>query len=344
MPNPRRIGMIGIGAWGRNLLRQFMVSPRAEVAVACDLIPDARARAEAAYPGLKTSAKVEDAITGDTDAVVIATPPADHFTLAKAALEAGKDVFVEKPLVLSVAHGAELLRIARDRKRILMVGHIMVYHPAVLWLKDYIAAGELGEVHYMYAARINLGKVREIENAMWSFAPHDISMMMFLLDDRPARVVATGQSYIRDGIDDVNFLTLHFSGKRMGHIHASWLDPHKARGLTVVGRKKMVTFADTEPSNKITVYDKGVDINQDYTNYAEYLSLRTGDIRLPQIPGGEPLRAEIDHFLDRLEDRKPPRSDGADGLRVLTVLDAATRSLEAGGTPVDIDYPEEALS
>jgi predicted dehydrogenase len=246
-------------------------------------------------------------------------------------------VFVEKPLVLNVADGIKLVEKAEKNNRILMVGHIMEYHPVSIFLKKYIDDGILGEIYYLYSSRINLGRVRNIENSLWSFAPHDISLILLLLDKLPEKVTAAGADYLQPGIEDVSFLTMHFADKTMAHVHVSWLDPHKERKLTIVGSKKMLVFDDTRASEKVWLYDKGVEAKLNYDSYAEYLSLRVGDIVIPQIPGGEPLSIECNHFIECVEKRIRPRSDGRDGLRVLAVLQAAQSSLKQGGAPVDVE-------
>ena len=305
--------------------------------VACDIDATQRAKASEMFPGVVITNKYEDIIKDDKiRAVVIATPPAMHYQIAMEAIRAGKDVFVEKPLVLSIDEGKSLVELAEKNDRILMVGHIMEYHPASLLLKQYIKDGILGEVYYLYSSRINLGKVRDNENSLWSFAPHDISLIIFLLGKFPKRVTATGSYYIQKGIEDVCFMTMHFDDKTMAHVHVSWLDPHKERKLTIVGSKKMVVFDDTKASEKIWLYDKGVDTKLDYTTYDEYMSLRIGDITIPHVPSGEPLRFECMHFLDCVKDHKHPRSDGDDGLQVLSVLQAAQNSLEKGGAPIEV--------
>jgi predicted dehydrogenase len=319
----KNIAIAGIGAWGKNLLRNFYNLSGGHLVLACDEDEKKLAYAKAGYLGLETTSNYDDT-------------PADHFKMALSAIEAGKDVFVEKPLVLSVEDGEKLVEAAEKANRILMVGHIMVYHPATTFLKSLIDDDHLGKVYYLYASRVNLGKVREIENALWSFAPHDISIILYLLEKDPVRVTATGSAYLQPGIEDVAFTTLHFGDGTMAHIHVSWLDPHKDRKLVVVGSKKMAVFDDSQAGEKIRLYDKGVDTRQDYETYGEYLSVRTGDILIPQVKSSEPLAEECRHFLHCIEKRERPRSDGTEGLRVLKVLDAAQRSLEAGGAPVNL--------
>jgi predicted dehydrogenase len=335
------LAQIGLGAWGKNLLRNFVAQPGAKMVLACDSDTQALEAARRRYPALETCTDPQAVFARtDVQAVVIATPPATHYELAQAAIHAGQDVYVEKPLVLTRADGQRLVDAAEAAGRILMVGHIMVHHPAALKLREYVTSGDLGQIYYVYATRVNLGKVRDIENAMWSFAPHDISLIIFLLGKRPTRVSAVGQAYLQKGIADVAFVTMHFPDDTLAHIHTSWLDPHKDRNLTIVGAKKMVLFDDTQPTEKIKVFDKGVDTRQDYATYGEYLSLRTGDIVIPKIDTVEPLALECRHFLDSVRTRKPPRSDGKSGLDVLCILEAAQTSMDSGGTPVELVWED----
>ncbi len=338
----KNLAIVGIGDWGRNLLRNFYNLSAGRLVLACDMDDKRLKAARENYPGLETTTSFSDVIKrDDIGAVIIATPPATHYEHAIAALEANKDVFVEKPLALSVSEGEKLVASAEKNKAVLMVGHIMIYHQGTLYLKRLIENGALGKVYYLYSNRVNLGKVRDIENALWSFAPHDISIILYLLGKEPVRVTATGYSYIQPGIEDVAFMVMHFGDGTMAHIHVSWLDPHKIRKLTVVGSKKMVVFDDTGGTEKVFIYDKGVDQNQDYETYGEYLTLRTGDILIPKISSVEPLAEECKHFLACLESREAPISDGVEALKVLKVLDAAQRSLDAGGAPVTLDENTE---
>lgn len=335
------LGLIGLGTWGKNVLRNFESLPDCKVLVACDSNPDQIKKIQPSYPGVKFTQKEEEIFQNKKiDAVVIITPPATHFKLAKTALLNDKDVFVEKPMVLEVEKGKEVLELSEERNKILMVGHIMEYHSATLKLKEIIEKGDLGKIYYLYATRVNLGKVRDIENALWSFAPHDISMILYLLDKEPLSVTATGECYIQKdkGIEDVVFMTMHFEDGVMAHIHISWLDPHKERRLTIVGDKKMAVLDDMQSSEKIRIYDKGVQTKLDYSSYGEFLSLRSGDVLIPKLDSYEPLKVECQHFLDCIKERKTPRSDGKDGLRVLKVLASAQKSLERGGIPLKIEY------
>jgi len=329
-----KVGLIGLGAWGRNLARNFATMPDCELVIVSDSDAARKKLVAEIAPAARFVTNPEEVFADSSiQAVIVSTPPATHFELGKKAIMAGKDLFVEKPLVLDVKEGEELVRLAEEKKRVLMVGHIMVYHPAVLRLKEYIDKGDFGNVYYLYASRVNLGKVRDIENALWSFAPHDISMVLFFLGRMPVRVTATGQAYLQPGIEDVCFLTMHFESRQMAHIHVSWLDPHKDRKVTIVGSKKMAVFDDSASSEKIWIYDKGVNTHADYTTYGEYLALRSGDILIPKVELKEPLRLECQHFIDCVRTRKTPRSDGKNGLEVLRILEAANRSLKAGGVP-----------
>lgn len=217
-----------------------------------------------------------------------------------------------------------------------MVGHLLEYHPVINKLKQMIESQELGEIYYIYNQRVNLGTVRSDENALWNFAPHDISSILYLLGQTPTDVSARGQCYLQEGIEDVVFVTLNFNGNHMAHVHVSWLDPHKIRKMTIVGSKKMAVFDDVEGTEKLRIYDKGATANPDYNSFAEYITLRFGDITIPHLKIGEPLQLECSHFLDCVRDRKRPVSDGWDGLRVIKVLDAAQRSLRSNGVPVQL--------
>ncbi|MCX5672228.1 MAG: Gfo/Idh/MocA family oxidoreductase [Planctomycetota bacterium] len=272
----------------------------------------------------------------EIDAVVIATDAPSHYRLAAQAIDAGKHVFVEKPMTLSPADAEDLVKRADAAQRVLMVGHLLEYHPCVLQLKDLVDKGQLGDLRYTYCQRVNLGVVRKDENAWWSLAPHDVSIILFIFQAEPVTVTAQGQAYLRPGVEDVVFAQLKFADGRMAHIHVSWFDPHKIRKVTLVGADKMATFDDMDASEKIRIYDKGVDFAGAVVDYERAMNIRSGDILIPKTPSGEPLRIECLHFLECVEKGKAPRSDGRDGLRVVRVLDAAARSLKAGGAPVSL--------
>jgi len=332
------VGVIGYGYWGPNLVRNYEQMPESNLVACCDLNPDNLKKVKALYPKVEVTQQIDDLLNNPSiDAVVIASSAATHFDLAKKALLAGKHAMVEKPLTLSSDTSRELIDIADKAGCILMVGHLLEYHSAVDYMRGLIDSGELGDIQYLYTQRLNLGQVRTDENALWSLAPHDISIIFYLLGGKePAEVSACGQSYITEGIEDVVFCSISFKDKTMAHIHVSWLDPHKTRKLTVVGNKKMAVFDDMESSEKIRIYDKGVGVNPDYRTYGEDLTLRFGDITIPSIKMKEPLRAECEHFIQSIQTGQRPRSDGYNGLRVVKVLEAAQKSLKSGGKPVTI--------
>jgi len=278
----------------------------------------------------------ELAAAPDVQAVVVASSAVSHSPVARTLLDAGKDVYVEKPLALGVADAEDLVGRARRGNRILMVGHLLIHHPAVRYLKGMVDRGELGEVLYVYSQRVNLGKVRKDENALWSFAPHDLSVILHLLGAEPIDVAARGSAFLQKGVEDVVFIDLRFADGRQGHVHVSWLDPNKLRRFTVVGSQKMAVFDDMEASEKIRIYDKGVDRGGHVVSYGDSLTVRSGDILIPKISLQEPLRLECQHFIDCVRERKAPLTDGEDGLRVVRVLAAAQASLEAGGAPIAI--------
>lgn len=331
------VAVVGAGGWGKNLVRNFAAIAGARLKTICDLDAGLLARHQVAYDGVQTTQEFQDVIAdGEIQAVVIATTAPTHFRLARQALEAGKHVYVEKPMTLAVDEAAQLVALADQKGLTLMVGHLLEYHPCVLKLKELVDAGELGDVYYTYMHRLNLGVVRRDENAWWSLAPHDVSVALFLLGAEPVTVSAQGHAYLRQGVEDVVFAQLKFADGRMANIHVSWLDPHKIRKVTLVGTKKMVTFDDMEATEKIRIYDKAANVTAGSVDYADAISLRQGDIQIPYVKGPEPLRVECEHFLECVRDGKTPCFDGRDGLRVVKVLDAGSRSLAGGGSPVEL--------
>lgn len=332
-----QIAVVGVGGWGKNLARNYFQIPECSLKYLCDLDEKKLKQMAMQLPGTPVTTRYQELLADpELQAIVIATPAPSHYGLTKAALAAGKDVYVEKPFTLKVPEAEELIRIADGEGRILMVGHLLEYHPVINRLKQLVDSGELGDIHYMYNQRVNLGTVRPDENALWNFAPHDISSILYLLGKEPSDVAARGQSYLKRGVEDVVFLTLNFNNHSMAHIHVSWLDPHKIRKITIVGSKKMAVFDDVDANEKLRLYDKGAAYASDYNTFAEYVALRFGDIVIPYVKVGEPLRLECLHFLECVRDRRQPLSDGRDGLRVVKVLDAAQRSLEQNGAPVPI--------
>jgi predicted dehydrogenase len=322
-----RIGVVGLGYWGPNLARNFDRLQGAELRWICDQSEAALARWGADFPRARASADLDELLADpDLDAVVVATHVPSHAAVATSVLNAGKHCFVEKPLAQSVAEAEQVVAAARDAGRVLMVGHLLEYHPGVEKLKEITDSGELGEIFYLYSNRLNLGKLRADENALWSLGAHDVSVLLHLAGgEEPAECQAFGESYMREGVEDVVFCYLRFPSGLAAHLHLSWLDPHKERRFTVVGSKKMATFDDMDAERKVTVYDKGFD--QDFASYGEYI-MRSGDIWSPRVSNEEPLRIECRHFLERIADGGEPRSGGDSGVRVVRVLEALQRSLE----------------
>jgi len=331
-----RVGVVGLGYWGPNLARNFDRLPSAELAYCCDLDEANLAKARELYPSTIVTDRYEDLLADDDlDAIVVATSVPTHYPLGKKALEAGKHTFIEKPIALKAADAQDLLTTADDYGVKLMVGHLLEYHPAVRKLKELVDDGSLGKVFYVYANRLNLGKVRTDENALWSFAPHDISVLNFLIGEEPEEVSARGECYLQDGVEDVVFGYIKYPSGVVGHLHVSWLDPHKSRKITVVGSEKMVVFDDMEVDRKVTIYDKGATTTRTkFDTYGEFVTLHFGDIHIPRIGNEEPLRVEAQHFVDSIRNDTQPLSDGRDALNVVRVLDAMERSLRGGGQPV----------
>ena len=330
-----RIGTVGLGAWGWNLTRNFAENKNCTLVSSFDLDQKRRESAARSWPGVKPVDSFEKLLEQDIEAVAIASPAITHYEYTKQALLSGRDVFVEKPFTLNVAHAEELLELADKHNRILMVGHLLEYHPVVNKLKTLITSGELGPVYYIYAQRVNLGRIRGDENALWSFAPHDISQILYMLDMEPTNVSCRGQSYIQEGIEDVVFLSLFFDNRIMAHIHLSWLDPHKVRRTTIVGKNKMAVFDDAENTEKLRIYDNHAEMPP-AKSYGEAIQVRFGDIHIPRVDMTEPLRLEVQHFVDCVRDRKTPVSDARDGLRVIRIIEAAQRSMEQDGVPISL--------
>ena len=328
MSSPLRVGVAGLGYWGPNLARNFAAIPGCELAWCCDASPEARTRIAAQFPGAELTDDLDQLLADDKlDAIVLATPVPTHAELAVRVLEAGKHCFVEKPLARSVADAERALAAATAADRVLMVGHLLEYHPGVRKLKELSESGELGDhIYYIYGRRLNLGKLRADENALWSLGAHDVSVLLYLAGEEPWDVSAHGESYVRDGVDDVVFCFLRFPSGLAAHLHLSWLDPHKERQFTVVGSRRMATFDDMATEGKLTLYDKGFD--EDARSYGEYIT-RAGDIFSPRIGNIEPLRLECEHFVECVRTGQQPQSDGASGVRVVRVLEQLQQALDA---------------
>jgi predicted dehydrogenase len=331
-----RVGVVGLGAWGWNVARSFAELRDCQLVACCDQDPKRTAAAARAWPSAVPSSDVSEMLMRDSiDAVIVSAPAVTHYALARQALLADKDVFIEKPFTLKVPHAEELTELADKKGRVLMVGHLLEYHPVVARLRTMIRSGELGEVYYIYTQRVNLGRIRGDENALWSFAPHDLSQIIYILGMEPTDVSARGQSFIQEGIEDVVFLSLYFKNRIMAHIHLSWLDPHKVRKTTIVGSQKMAVFDDTEASEKLRIYNNHAEVPT-IRNYGDSIQVRFGDIVIPRVDMAEPLKLECQHFLECVRTRSTPLSDARDGLRVIRILEAAQQSMEMDGVPVPI--------
>jgi predicted dehydrogenase len=324
---PVRVGVVGLGYWGPNIARNLASIEGCELRWLCDAQESARALVASAFPSARTTGELNELLADEElDAVVLATPVPTHAELAIAVARAGKHCLVEKPLATDASDAEAAVKAAAEARRVLMVGHLLEYHPAVARLKRLVDEDELGRLYYLYGNRLNLGKLRADENALWSLGAHDVSVVLHLIGEEPAECVAHGASYVRDGVEDVVFCYLSFPSGIVAHLHLSWLDPHKERRMTVVGAKRMATFDDMLVEGKLSVYDKGFD--EDARSWGEYIT-RSGDVFQPRIPNAEPLRLECEHFIECVRRGARPRSDGESGVRVVKVLERLQRSLEA---------------
>jgi predicted dehydrogenase len=321
-----RIGVAGLGYWGPNLVRNFAAIAGCELTWLCDASREACEKLARAHPAARATAEVQDLLDDpELDAVVLATPVPTHAELTVRVAQAGKHCFVEKPLATTAADAQRAVDAAARAGTTLMVGHLLEYHPAVHRLKELLDGAELGDLRYVYGNRLNLGKLRSDENALWSLGAHDVSVALALIGEEPEECVAHGRAYVREGVEDVVFCYLRFVSGAVAHLHLSWLDPHKERRLTVVGSKRMATFDDMQIEGKLTIYDKGFD--QDARSWGEYIT-RSGDVYSPRIANAEPLRLECEHFIECIRTGQTPRSDGHSGLRVVRVLEALQNSLD----------------
>lgn len=365
------VGLIGCGNWGRNYVRNFAQISGARLVACCDINPETLLSIRERYPLIKLTKNYRD-IAGDPkiDAVVIATPPANHYPIARECLLRGKHVLVEKPFTLSSEEGYQLVDIAEKTGRVLMVGHIMDYHPGMRLVKKYIRNGELGKIFYLHSTRTSLGIVREDVSVLWDKAPHDIASLLYLLEEEPVSVAATGKAFVNEGVEDVVFVTLCFASGIIANIHVSWLDPCKASRTTIIGEKKMIVFDDGEALEKVKVYSKGVNSRRallrkrensrvpsngmenggDASNghdplngFSEFQYTFTyGDVYIPKLKMSEPLRNQCLHFLECIREGKHPQTDAASGARVVSVLEKAQESLKRNGEYVPIEPGSEA--
>ncbi len=341
-----RIGVIGCGYWGPNLIRNFSHSKGSQVLICADLSEERLAHMRSLYPQIETTTDYRQVFARkDVAAVVVATPPETHVRLTVEALRAGKHVFVEKPLALSSVDGTAMVEEALKAKRVLMVGHTFVYTAAVNKIKEVIESGELGEIFYISTTRVNLGIFQENINVVWDLAPHDVSILSFILDAAPESVATQASCNIRKNVEDVAFLTMRYPGDVLAHVHVSWLNPNKIRSTTVVGSKKMLVYDDVSALEKIRIYDKGVTVTPHYDTFGEFqLSYRYGDILIPRLDDAEPLKVACQHFIDCIEKGITPRSSGVHGLNVVRVLEAAVESIREDGRMISIEPIASRLS
>jgi predicted dehydrogenase len=338
------VNCVGVGHWGPNLVRNFVTHPEARVGAVCDLSEERLALVRRNVPQVArcSTDPLETVTDPEADAVVIATPVNTHHALAKAALEAGKHVFVEKPLCRSVTEGEELVALARRQGKQLCVGHVFLFNNGVRAVRNLIRSGELGRIHYIYSTRTNLGPFRTDVNALWDLASHDVSIMNYWLNALPLAVTAHGQSYLNPSIEDVVVASFTYPNRVLAHIHASWLNPRKVREITVVAANKMVVWNDMDLNEPVRVYHKSVNIEHEpvYSDSfgAFRMLVRNGDVVIPHISGPEPLAAECNHFIDCILGKATPLNSGATGLMVLRALEAADRSLKNNSAFVPVAY------
>jgi predicted dehydrogenase len=332
-----KVGLIGYGYWGPNLLRNFHETDGVEVKRCADLRPERRAAASKRYPTVQVSAEADEILTdSEIDAVVLATPVFTHHALAKQALEANKHVLVEKPMTRTVDEAEELIKLAQAHDRILMVDHTFIYTGAVRRMKEIIDAGELGGLYYFDSVRVNLGLFQHDIDVIWDLAPHDVSILTYLIPETPKSVSTVGADHTGRGLVDVAYLTLHFANNFIAHFHVNWLSPVKVRQNLIGGSRRMLVYDDMEPSEKVRVYDRGIQVRSQEGIYKALVDYRMGDVWSPKLDVREALSVECEHFVNCIRTRKNPNSDGESGLQVVKILEAASASIANGGHPVAI--------
>ena len=337
-----KVGVIGCGYWGPNLIRNFTQNQNSAVPICADLSHTRLDHMKGLYPQLEVTTDYKDLLArNDLDAVVIATPPDTHHAITLEALNAGKHVYVEKPLAVDSVQSGEMVARAAELGLTLMAGHTFVFTAAVNKIKEVIESGELGDIFYISTTRVNLGLFQQNINVVWDLAPHDVSILNYILDAMPERVSAVGHSYIRNGVEDVAFLTFGYPNGVLAHVHVSWLDPDKIRRTTVVGSKKMLVYDDISSLEKIRIYDKGVTVPPHYDTFGEFqLAYRFGDIFIPKLDDSEPLKIACQHFMECVANNEPSRSSGARGHEVVKVLEAAIGSIKEEGKMIAVDPVE----
>lgn len=329
-----RVGILGCGYWGPNLIRNFHDLPQAKVVAVCDLDKERLKPLAKKYPGVELTTRYEEILRDQTiEALAIATPISTHYDLATRAIRAGKHVLVEKPICATTQEAEKLTQLARRHHRILMVGHTFEYNPAVIKVKEFLKAGQLGRIYYIDSVRVNLGLYQsDGRNVLWDLAPHDISILLYWMGQMPKRVSAWGRSFVKQGVEDVAFIRLEFGGGTLAHLHVSWLSPTKIRRITAAGDKKMVVYDDLESVEKIKVADHGAHL--DPSSPELRVGYRMGDIVSPRLEVVEPLSRECQHFIECILRNQKPQTDGENGIRVVRVLEAANRSLKRQGLTI----------
>ena len=332
-----KVGLIGYGYWGPNLLRNLHETDGVEVIRCVDLRPERRDAASKRYPTVQVSADVDEILSDPAiDAVVLATPVFTHHDLAKRALEANKHVLVEKPMSRTVEEAEELIKVAESNNLVLIVDHTFVYTGAVRRMKEIIDAGEMGELYYFDSVRVNLGLFQHDIDVIWDLAPHDVSILTYLILDKPQSVSAVGADHTGRGLLDVAYLTLYFANNLIAHFHVNWLSPVKVRQNLIGGSRRMLVYDDMEPSEKVRVYDRGIQVRSQDGIYKALVDYRMGDVWSPKLDVREALSVECEHFVNCVRTGKRPNSDGQSGLRVVKILEAASASIANGGHPVAI--------
>ena len=332
------VGVVGCGYWGPNLIRNFRSLSECRLKVMCDVSEDRLRHLRTLYPEVEAETRYDQMLNGaDLDAVVVATAVKHHFPMAKASLQAGKHTMIEKPMAASMAECEELIDLARQKGVVLMVGHTFLYSPAVRKIREIVDHGDIGEIRYISARRLNLGLFQKDINVTWDLAPHDISIILHIMREMPRNINCRGAAHVTPGIEDVTSLYLHFTRKRSAVIQSSWLDPRKIREMTIVGSERMIVYDDVAPQEKIKIYDVRVERPPHYDTFGEFqYAYHYGDMYCPYVKQDEPLKTECQHFLDCIRGRTPPLTDGTQGLAVVQVLEASTASIRLNGAPVEL--------
>ena len=340
-----KVGVVGCGYWGPNLIRNFRSLPDCSLQMMCDISQSRLNHLQSLYPEVEGATDYNHMLNGaDLDAIVIATAVKYHFPMAKASLLAGKHTFIEKPMASSAAECEELIEIARKKGLVLMTGHTFLYSPAVRKIKEIVDSGDIGEIRYISARRLNLGLFQKDINVAWDLAPHDVSIILHILEEQPVTVNCRGSAHITPGVEDVTTMCLSFRKQRTAIIHSSWLDPRKIREMTIVGSKRMVVYDDVAPLEKIRVFDVRVERPPHYDTFAEFhYAYHYGDMYAPYIKQEEPLKTECQHFIDCIREGKVPLTGGQQGLQLVRILEASSESLKRGGGPVDLAHAENGV-